>query len=231
MELFLPALKDAAHYFHEQDLPFKMKAVPAGTGKFLQQALPGHYQFIPDRKSWDYLYLTKDLLELKGRKYQQKRNHINKFKQLYDYSYESIETKHIKECLDTFEYWVADKGEDLTIQEERLALQEALNNLKSLGLQGGLLRVNGRVAAFSLGSLLNAQTAHIHFEKANQELSGIYSVINQHFVEQAWSETKYINREDDLGIPGLREAKRRYHPTRMIRKFIIREEPGEKNDD
>lgn len=207
-----------------------MKAVSAGTGKFIQGNLPGRYILAPDRKNWDYIYLTKDLIELKGRKYQQKRNHINKFKQVYDYSYGPLTQEYIDDCIRTFEAWAADKGESPSVHEERLALMEALQNLDVLPLTGGVLKVNGRVEAFSLGSLLNRETALIHFEKANQELSGIYSVINQHFVEKAWFMTKYINREDDMGVPGLREAKKRYHPARMIEKFVITEE-REENDD
>ena len=224
VEAFLPLLEEAVSYFHRQGLPFKMKAVSPGTAKFIQANLPGRYSLVPDRKNWDYIYLTKDLIELKGRKYQQKRNHLNKFKQTYDYSYEPLTQKYIDDCLRTFEDWAADKGDSPTIREERLALTEALQNMDALQLKGGVLNVNGRVEAFSLGSLLNRETALIHFEKANHKLSGIYSVINQHFVEKAWFMTKYINREDDMGVPGLREAKKRYHPARMIEKFVITEE-------
>lgn len=229
-EVLLPLLEEMVTYLHRQGLPFKMKAVSAGTGKFIQDNLPGRYLLTPDRKNWDYIYLTKDLIELKGRKYQQKRNHINKFKQVYDYSYEPLTQEYIEDCIETFEAWAADKGDSPTVREERLALMEALQNLNALPLTGGVLKVNGRVEAFSLGSLLNRETALIHFEKANQRLSGIYSVINQHFVEKAWFMTKYINRENDMGVPGLREAKRRYHPARMIEKFVIAEERDDHDD-
>lgn len=223
-EAILPLLKEAVSYFHRQEMPFKMKAVPPGTAEFILANLPGRYSLAPDRKNWDYIYLTKDLIELKGRKYQQKRNHLNKFKQTYDYSYEPLTRKYIDDCFRMFEEWAEDKGDSPTIQEERLALTKALQNMDALQLKGGVLRVNGRVEAFSLGSLLNRETALIHFEKANHKLSGIYSVINQHFVEKAWFMTKYINREDDMGVPGLREAKKRYHPARMIEKYVITEE-------
>jgi len=85
--------------------------------------------------------------------------------------------------------------------------------------------VEGRFEAFSIGSLLNKETqapiALIHFEKANPEISGIYPAINQLFLANAWKDTLYVNRENDMGLPGLRQAKKRYHPVRMIKKYTV----------
>lgn len=220
-------------------LPFKIKAAPHSLARLFAEK--NDFSIKPDRDNWDYLYQTKDLIELRGRKYQQKRNHINKFQESYDYSFEILRPEHIDGCLELFQSWTKEREDQPlndtppkngpscakqepefdSVMEERLALQEALENLESLSLKGAVLTINGRIEAFTLGSLLNQETALIHFEKANREYTGIYSLVNQHFAERAWAKTKYINREDDLGLPGLREAKRRYHPFRMIEKYTI----------
>lgn len=174
-----------------------------------------------DRQLWDYLYYTKDLIELRGRKYQQKRNHINRFRQFYHFSYHSFSPEDAPGCLDVFNQWAADKDGGPDIEEEKSALREALRNFTLLPLKGGVLKVEGRIQAFAFGTQLNKDTALIHFEKANSAFSGIYAALNQFFVANEWPETRYINREDDMGLPGLRQAKKRYHPLRMIEKYLI----------
>jgi len=179
------------------------------------------YRIIPDHKFWDYLYRTKDLIELKGRKYQQKRNHINRFQQHYRFIYHSLQPKHFPACRRLFAEWAAEKGDRPEVEEERMALNEGLDNYNRLQLKGGVLEVEGKIQAFAIGSRLNKDTAIVHFEKANPAFSGIYSVINQQFIANEWADTRFINREDDMGLPGLRQAKERYHPFRMIEKFTV----------
>jgi hypothetical protein len=161
------------------------------------------------------------LIELSGRKYQQKRNHINRFRQFYDFAYYTMTPEHFPACLRLFQQWATDKNDSTEVEAERLALQEALDHYTLLNLTGGVLEAGGAVQAFAIGSRLNRDTALIHFEKANPEFSGIYSVINQLFIAEEWADTKYINREDDMGLPGLRQAKNRYHPLRLIEKYIV----------
>ena len=107
------------------------------------------------------------------------------------------------------------------MEEERLALKEAFAHFPLLNLKGGVLEVYGEIQAFAIGSRLNKDTAIVHFEKANAEFSGIYAVINQLFIAREWADTKYVNREDDMGLPGLRQAKKRYHPFRMVEKYTV----------
>ena len=180
------------------------------------------YRIIPDRTYWDYLYRTNDLIELRGRKYQQKRNHINRFQQFYPYAYHSLTPEHFEACLRLFEHWAADKAGQPEVEEERLALKEAFTHFSLLNLKGGVLEVYGEIQAFAIGSRLNKDTAIVHFEKANAEFSGIYAVINQLFVAQEWADTKYINREEDMGIEGLRKSKKSYLPAFMVNKYLVR---------
>jgi len=81
------------------------------------------------------------------------------------------------------------------------------------------LRIDGKIQAFSLGELLNPEMAVIHIEKANTQYHGCYAMINQQFAEHCWKDVPYINREEDMGIPGLRQAKRSYHPVKMVEKY------------
>ncbi|NLY92144.1 MAG: DUF2156 domain-containing protein [Firmicutes bacterium] len=216
-------LQQISDYFHQQNKPAVFRAVPRGM---LPLFSPDRYRIIPDRKVWDYLYRTKDLIELPGRKYQQKRNHINRFRQYYCFSYHSLQPEHFPACRRLFAEWAEEKGDHPEVEAERMALDEGLDNFSRLQLKGGVLEVEGEIQAFAIGSRLNADTALVHFEKANPAFSGIYSVINQQFIANEWADTRFINREDDMGLPGLRQAKERYHPLRMIEKFIVVEVPS-----
>lgn len=216
-------LQEIGDYFHQQKKPAVFRAVPRGM---LPLFPPDRYRIIPDRTYWDYLYRTRDLIELPGRKYQQKRNHINRFRQSYRFAYHSLQPEHFPACRRLFAAWAAEKGDHPEVEAERLALNEGLDNFSRLKLKGGVLEVEGEIQAFAIGSRLNADTAQVHFEKANPAFSGIYAVINQQFIANEWADTQYINREDDMGLPGLRQAKERYHPLRMIEKYIVIEVPA-----
>lgn len=102
------------------------------------------------------------------------------------------------------------------------AIEEALKNFIALEMQGGVILIEGEVEAFTLGELLNKDTAVVHIEKANPEIRGLYALINQQFCEQAWGKVPFINREQDLGEPGLRTAKLSYNPIRLVEKYRIR---------
>lgn len=228
-EEFVTLCDELAAYSGSAGHPFKIMTVPEETACLVLKEASGRYKTLPERGNWDYLYRTEDLLELKGRKYQQKRNQIHKFQKQYKYEYipllPPLEPALIAACLDLFDRWAEPKKDLLSPEEERRALKEALENMEPLGLKGGALLVEGKFEAFSIGSLLNEETqapiALIHFEKANPEIAGIYPAINQLFLANAWKDTVYVNRENDMGLPGLRQAKKRYHPVRMVKKHTI----------
>jgi hypothetical protein len=175
------------------------------------------------RDHFDYVYATEQLISLEGRRLHGKRNHINQFRRLYRFRYDSLTDRHIPACLDLTEAWCDLKRceEDMNLMDEWGAVREALAHWRELQIVGGVLLVDGRVEAFSLGEKLNDETAVIHFEKANAELEGAYAMINQQFCEHACSEHRYVNREQDLGIEGLRRAKLSYQPASLIEKYRI----------
>jgi hypothetical protein len=177
----------------------------------------------PAREHFDYLYRTTDLIHLEGRNYHSKRNFINTFNQNYQYQYQDIKPENVQDCLNFQEEWCTRHrcAEDMGLLGEWSAVRRALENLDSLKLTGGVIIIDDKVQAFALGEMLNHETAVVHIEKANPELRGLYAVINQQFCEHAWVDIPFINREQDLGEEGLRQAKLSYHPFKLIEKFTV----------
>jgi uncharacterized protein len=178
----------------------------------------------PTREQFDYVYRSTDLIQLAGRKYHSKRNHLNKFARSYAFTYEPLRQDHVDPCLKLAENWCQWRRceDDLNLAGEWDAIREALNHLPQLAYQGGVILMNHQVEAFALGELLNEATAVVHIEKANPEIPGMYALINQQFCEHCWSRVPFVNREQDLGEPGLRKAKLSYYPDHLLEKFRIR---------
>lgn len=192
----------------------------------LAQELAGapEFEVSPQREHFDYLYATADLIQLAGRRFHDKRNHINAFRRTYQFIYEPLTEAHLPACRELADSWCRFRRceEDLGLAGEWEAVREALRYFTALKLTGGAIVIDGRVAAFTLGELLNRDTVVIHIEKADPELRGAYAVINQQFLEHAWGEVPFVNREQDLGEPGLRTAKLSYNPVRLGEKFQVR---------
>lgn len=178
----------------------------------------------PLRDHADYVYRRENLQNLAGGKYRSKRNHINQFLRHYSYVYETLSDTHIEDCLELQEKWCKMNRckDDLDLLGEHEAIIEILKYYKTLDVNGAVILVDGKVGAFTLGEMLNDDTAVIHIEKADPDIAGLYSLINQQFCEKQWQNTTYINREQDLGIPGLREAKISYNPDHLVEKYRIR---------
>lgn len=174
----------------------------------------------------DYIYSTESLITLSGKKLSAKRNHINKFMREYgSFEYFEISPETVSECKRIFDEWCMKSNEcDCEIPEEceKWACFQLLDNWNRIGsLKGALIRVNGKFEAFTIGEMLNDDTAVIHIEKGNTDIHGIYALINREFVARAFPHSKYVNREEDMGKEGLRKAKQSYHPVYMINKYNI----------
>ncbi len=178
----------------------------------------------PTRGHFDYVYRSGDLIQLAGRKYHSKRNHISKFERNHSFTYAPLSNDHVKGCLELAEGWCQLRRceEDMNLLDEWEAVREALKNFGALNIKGGVILIENKVQAFALGELLSRQTAVVHIEKANPEIPELYSVINQQFSEKSWRDITYVNREQDLGEPGLRKAKLSYYPDHLVEKFRIR---------
>lgn len=208
----------------KDNFPFGLQGVEAFMVQWLEEIRPGFFTFKPERDNYDYVYLAKDLIELKGRKFHSKKNHVNSFRKNYDnYRYVPMAEAMTQECIQFMQEWCDDrgcvKGDDLDC--ERNAIVEAMNNFTVLGFQGGAIYVEDRMAAFSYGEMGNEDTAVIHVEKGRKGINGVYGIINQEFCAHTFSQAVYINREEDMGIEGLRKAKESYHPVKMIEKYSV----------
>lgn len=209
---------------------FCMLGVCSNMRADLEAILPGQFTFTEDRDYADYIYLRSDLSTLKGKKFQAKRNHINRFRNTYpDYEYTPITPDRIQECLDLEAEWC--KVNHCDQQEgtgnERRALIYALHNFDALGLTGGILHVNSKIVAFTFGMPINHETFGVHVEKADTNIEGAYAMINYEFANRIPEQYIYINREEDLGLEGLRKAKLSYQPVTILEKYMacLKEHP------
>jgi hypothetical protein len=181
------------------------------------------YLIEEDRDNSDYVYLTENLIKLPGKRYHGKKNHVNKFVKNNEFEYRAFDQDLVKGVLDLQEAWCQLRECTLNpgLYQEDIAIQEAISHFPDLGFKGGAILIDSKVEAFSFGEMLNPETAVIHIEKANPAIPGLYAAINQIFCENTWSEVKYVNREQDLGVEGLRKAKLSYYPDHMVDKFTI----------
>ena len=211
-------------YFSSQGLPFIMRAVTESFAELLETEYPGMFYLEDERDLADYMYLGEDLRELKGRKYHSKRNHLSNFHKNYpDYVYEPMTADMVEEVWQYLEEWCGQKAcsgsLDAGLHCEQKAIREALNHFEALDYKGAVIRIDGKIVAFTLGEMLNDETVVVHVEKANGTITGLYSAINQEFLLHEWPEAKYVNREEDTGAEGLRKAKLSYHPVELIKKY------------
>jgi len=176
-----------------------------------------------DRSYFDYTYLQKDLAELEGRKYSKKRNLIKQCLAENRCKYERISGANIAEVSAMMDRWCDHKGcrDERGLCNEFRATRETLQNYGELGLTGAAVRIDGRIEAFTVGEALNENTAVVHLEKAMPDIKGLYQLMNQWFCKNDMTDFDYVNREQDVGIPGLRKAKESYHPDMLMKKFRI----------
>lgn len=187
----------------------------------LLEWFPGQFEVDADRDDFDYVYTVEKLSTLKGKKLHGKRNHIARFKDADDWSYEPLSDENALECKKMAFQWSKLREEKWNeeMQQELDVLTEALSLWKELHLVGGVLRKAGEIVAFSMGEPLTEDSFVVHFEKAFPDLQGAYPMINQQFVLHACQEYSYVNREEDTGDPGLRKAKLSYYPDVLLHKY------------
>jgi uncharacterized protein len=181
------------------------------------------YWLEEDRDQSDYVYLSKDLIELAGNKYHGKKNHLNRFVKNYQFEYKRLDAGLVEHFLELQNSWCELRNclEDPELLAEDRAVYEALTNQGHLDFTGGAVLIDSKGEAFALGEPLNEDTMVIHIEKANPEIPGLYAAINQRFCEDACAPFTYVNREQDLGAAGLRKAKQSYHPHHLVKKFTL----------
>lgn len=219
------ALKFLMEYCEKENKVFELYCVTEEQFEQLKEWYPGEFQITYDRDIADYVYESEKLITLSGKKLHGKRNHINKFKSEHEnWKYETMTEDNVEECFQMALQWRKESGCDADV-EKNAEMCVALNSLrlfKELEMTGGILRVDGKVVAFTMGEPVNDDTFVVHIEKAFSEIQGAYPMINQQFVEHECARYKYINREDDAGVEGLRKAKLSYRPAFLIGKGRVK---------
>jgi hypothetical protein len=202
--------------------PLRIAGITEDTLQMLNMSFPDMFTISTDDGEWDYIYNTADLITLSGRKYHSKRNHLAHFNKL-DAKFSIMTDNDFNDCItfSTIEYNNKHDERDHSYIAEQYAINTFFNYFHELGLKGGVIRIGGEVAAYTIGDQLNDMTFSIHIEKADTKYDGIYTGINNYFAKEAAAEYKYINREEDLGIEGLRKAKQSYHPVFLLKKYIV----------
>jgi len=218
------ALAALREEYRKDGRKFRMGLVTPQQFERLEQKYPGIYQIQYERNCADYIYESKSLIELTGKKLHAKRNHINRFRENHpDWSFEVITSANVAECVEMAEEWRMQhpNGEDPDVKTELTVTLKALHYREELGLDGGLLRAGGKVLAFALGEPVTDDAYVVHIEKAFGTVQGAYPMINREFAAQFAGNYTYVNREEDMGEEGLRKAKLSYNPAILYEKGTV----------
>ena len=212
-------------HVHAEGHPLRLFCTDPALLPRIQALYPGRFRVEPARDDFDYIYNVSDLAALAGKKYHGKRNHIHAFSAQYDWSYEPLSDGNSADVVEMAREWCRLKGNcrEKSLQSEKCAIREAIAHRQELSLIGGLIRVSGKTVAFTLASPINSQTIDIHVEKALPDYATAYTVINREFAARELSGYRYINRENDMGIEGLRRAKESYRPAILLEKYLLTE--------
>lgn len=231
-----PVLEAVIGDARERGIPCRLNGVTGEDYALLERLYPGQFRSHYDRDAFDYIYGIDDLADLKGRKYQKKRNHLNRFRADHpNHRLEPITEANTPVAAALAEQWYRLRLEENPhgdYQMEQVALHKALQQREALGLEGMLLMDGDTALAMTMGSRLSETTFDIHFEKALDIADGAYAAINQGFaayLREKYPQVRWLNREEDMGLEGLRKAKLSYCPDHMVEKSWARllEEPYE----
>ena len=208
----------------ERGIPCRIAGMTREDHEELERLLPGRFYCRDDRDAADYVYTVEALADLKGKALQRKRNHVNRFRAANpDYTVVPITKENLDIARTLVEDWYIHKvettGGDYLL--EQIAIERALNHYEALGLDGMILYCNGEPAAMTMASRMSPDTLDVHFEKALDQVDGAYAAINSEFaayVRDKYPEIQYLDREDDMGLEGLRKAKLSYRPHHLVEK-------------
>ncbi|MBE6033546.1 DUF2156 domain-containing protein [Aminipila sp.] len=218
-------LHEARRKFKEKESGFTIRLLPVHMQKIIEDACPGEVEFISDRPNYDYLYLKQDLIDLKGRSYHAKKNHLNYFLNNYEYQYVELTPNMLDTVMVFLKEFNARKviapHEMKWLLMETDAMRDVVLNLDKLNYIAGAIVIDGKVEAFSIGGRLGEKTVTVHVEKANSSIRGLYPAINNEFCKHLDDSILYVNREEDMGITNLRKAKLSYKPIELVEKYIV----------
>ncbi|WP_227018082.1 DUF2156 domain-containing protein [Sinanaerobacter chloroacetimidivorans] len=217
-------IEEAKKIFEAKGYIFSIRLMPVHLIDIIESAFPGQLQYFDDRPNYDYLYRTRDLIDLKGRDYHSKKNHLNYFLNHYKYEYIPLTSAMAEDAMQFIREFNLRKNlpehEMKLLKMEERAMSDVFHNIEILGYHAGAIIIDGKIEALSIGGRLNDNTITVHVEKANTQYRGLYQAINNEFCKHVASTVEFINREEDMGIPGLRKAKLSYKPVKLVESHI-----------
>ena len=224
-------IKFVIDYFEKEQKKIYFRGITKEVVDYLKENYPDKFDYTEERDLFDYVYDGDSMRELKGRKNVKKRNHINYFLKEYEgrFEYRLLDENDFDACLKLVEEWTSNKEEngqvDEEMEEELIGIKKLFNSFPVIKdkLKIAGIFIDGKLEAFTMGEYLNPNMALIHIEKANPSIRGLYPYINQQFLVNEFSNVEFVNREEDLGIEGLRKAKLSYHPVKFVEKYTVRE--------
>lgn len=214
-------LDEIKDYIGKSGQPLRITNASMEQAEYIKKRYPN--SIIDENRNFeDYMYLSESLASLSGRELHAKRNHLNRFKALYSYNYRELTENDFEECIRLSGEVVSKTRPvgSMGYEEEMRSIRKAFEHFSYLELCGGMIEIDGKIVAYTIGEALNPECALIHIEKADTAYNGIYAAINNEFVKNRWLDYKYINREEDMGLEGLRKAKLSYRPDHLIQKFM-----------
>lgn len=207
----------------EAGKPFVLRSLTRSTMAQLELLYPGEFTYEETRNAFDYLYPIDTLCELAGKKYQAKRNHINRFVEANpNWHIEPVTEENLPVCLALAEKWYESHADSAA---DRRALEKAAAHFDDLGFVGIILYGEDGPVGFSMGNRISHDTFDVNFEKSFAEIQGAYPLVNREFaryIRRQYPDIRFLNREDDMGLENLRKAKESYHPI-LLEKFIAKE--------
>ena len=210
----------------QRGIPCRITSMTKAEAEELEGWFPGKFLIRTDRDGFDYVYAIDDLADLKGRKFQKKRNHVNRFRAEYPEAVSvPLEPDNLEKAQEMVEDWYRQRLEEDPHGEyllERIAMDRAFRHFKALGMEGLMLMDGDQVLAVTMASRLSRNTMDVHFEKAREDVDGAYAAVNcefARFLREKHPELEFLNREDDMGLEGLRKAKLSYHLHHFEEKY------------
>ncbi|MDY6147596.1 MAG: DUF2156 domain-containing protein [Porphyromonas sp.] len=215
------AIEELSQWQEKEGQPLVFLGVTPSCQERLERIFPQRFTYCENDGLMDYIYERERLASLSGKKLQSKRNHINKFLSLYpEHEFRTITLQDIPALKEFADRWLSESDTQTdSLQQENRVIHRFLDYYTPLKLMGGILEVQQKIVAFTLGSPINMNTFDVHIEKARADIEGAYTMINREFVRTIPEQYTYINREEDLGLPGLRQAKESYHPALKLPKI------------
>lgn len=215
----------AKEKFENAGQPFIMRLIPQTIVDELEKAFGSRLIVEDDRPNYDYIYEKDALIHLRGRSLHSKKNHLNYFNNNYSYRYENMTSDMADDAMRFIKEFNAKKiipphEMELLLMEER-AMRNVFENIEDGGYRGGVIYIDGKIEAMSVGSVMSDDMAVVHIEKGNTDYRGIYQAINTEFCKHLPPNIKLVNREEDMGLEGLRKAKLSYKPVKLLNKYIV----------